>query len=224
MKTQQHNMKPPDYKKFLNPEKRKYIPINKEEGEYIYHFLRAHPSVGKTLEIGLGYGVSAIYIASATHKIHTIIEPSRQSTYTDVAISNLKRLSLVNNCRYYWQPSHTALPLLLQKKETFDFAFIDGDHKYDSVFIDFYYIDLLLNIGGYVIFHDIQMYSIQTVLKWIQTNKKNYIVEKNPSPFLAVVRKTGTDTRHWSHFSEFYSIKTVIQIFFRNIFSIISGT
>ncbi|MGF1559026.1 MAG: hypothetical protein ACFCUL_08055, partial [Flavobacteriaceae bacterium] len=59
---------------------------------------------------------------------------------------------------------------LLLEELRIDFAFIDGGHKFDDIFIDFYYIDLLLNIEGYVLFHDSWMRSTQHVISWIKNN------------------------------------------------------
>jgi hypothetical protein len=46
--------------------------------------------------------------------------------------------------RFYHAPSDEVLPRLCAQHERFDFAFIDGNHRFDYVLVDFFYIDKLL--------------------------------------------------------------------------------
>jgi len=96
-----------------------------------------------------------------------------------------------------------------------DFAFIDGGHKFDEIFLDFYYVDLLLNQNGYVLFHDAWMRSTQMVASWIRNNKVNYALIKTPMENLILFQKTGKDNREWYHFKEFVTFKSFIK--FRKI-------
>ena len=101
----------------------------------------------------------------------------------------------------------------------FDFAIIDGDHKFDSVFIDFYYADLILNQKGYVLFYDSWMQSIQTVCSWIKNNKKNYKLIKIPINNLIMFQKMGIDNRKWSHFKSFFTLKSIFTQKLFNLFN-----
>ena len=67
--------KPPNLTKTL------YIPpddrtsaIDQEEGQYLFRFIKRN-RITKTLEIGLGYGISASYIISVTGNIHFAMDP-----------------------------------------------------------------------------------------------------------------------------------------------------
>ena len=165
------------YDRMKFPEK--ITPVSKKEAEFIYKFIK-EKEIKDTLEIGLGYGGSAAYIISASRGKHYIVDPF-QKHYGNTGLKNLKSLGLSKNMIFLDNFSHSALPQLLDNQVSIDFAFIDGDHGYDTAFIDFYYVDLLLRKGGYVLFHDIRMKSIREVASWIKQNKLNYKQVKLPS-------------------------------------------
>jgi hypothetical protein len=68
-------------------------------------------------------------------------------------------------------------------------------------------MDLLLNQGGYILFHDIYLKSIQAVSQWIETNRSDYSYIAMPVKNLDFVlfQKHSTDQRPWDHFVEFRS-------------------
>ena len=41
--------------------------------------------------------------------------------------------------------SHNVLPQLAQEGRKFEFIFIDGDHKFDGILVDFYYAVVLVS-------------------------------------------------------------------------------
>jgi|SRR5665213_1020432 len=66
-------------------------------------------------------------------------------------------------------PSHSELPKLFNAGESFDLVFVDGAHQFNLKFIDFYYADLLLKIGGCLVFHDLLLPATKKLYKYIQT-------------------------------------------------------
>jgi hypothetical protein len=101
-----------------------------------------------------------------------------------------------------------VLPQLLKEDKQFDFIFIDGDHKFDGILVDFYYADLLLENGGYVLFHDTWMRSTQLVSSFIKKNKQNYEVVDCPLRNFHLFKKIKKDDRDGMHFKEFYNSKS----------------
>lgn len=177
--------------------------ILKEEGNFIYSFLK-DKGIKKTIEIGFGGGYSAANIISATKSKHIVIDPYQKKRYNNLGIKNLKILNLKKFLKLKEDFSYNALPKLLKKKGRFDFAFIDGGHLFDEVMLDFYYIDLLLNQNGYVLFHDSKWRrSVQMVANFIKKNKDNYKLAKEEGN-LILFQKIGEDKRSWDHFKEFY--------------------
>ncbi len=131
-----------------------FTSVKKEEAKYIYRFLTEN-SIHRTLEIGLAFGRSAAYIISATDSTHIAIDPF-QIRYKNTGIKNLQMLGLEERFILKADYSHNILPSLLKEDKKFDFIFIDGSHRFDGIFVDFYYSDLLLEKNGYILF-DIQM-------------------------------------------------------------------
>jgi len=190
------------------PEEDKYTPIKTIEAEFIYNFLIEN-KIKNTLEVGFAYAKSASHIIAATLSNHIVIDPF-QSNYNNMGVANLKKLGFDKFVTFYNDFSHNVLPKLLENKNKFDFIFIDGDHKFDGILIDFYYADLLINEGGYILLHDTWMRSTQLVMSFIKTSKTNYIPVKVPLRNFALFQKKGIDNRNGMHFKEFYTFKSLL--------------
>lgn len=185
-----------------------FTSVKKEEAKYIYKFLIEN-SIHRTLEIGLAFGRSAAYIISATDSKHIAIDPF-QIRYQNAGIKNLQMLGFEERFILKADYSHNILPSLLKEDQKFDFIFIDGSHRFDGIFIDFYYSDLLLEKNGYILFHDSWMRTVQLVISYIKTNRKNYKFIKTPLRNLIMIQKVGDDYRSWSFHKEFFTLKSLI--------------
>ena len=51
-------------------------------------------------------------------------------------------------------------------------ADIDGDHSFDYVMLDFFFVDLTLEVGGVVGFNDCGWKSVFRVIRFIETHKE----------------------------------------------------
>ena len=72
--------------------------------------------------------------------------------------------------------------------KSFDFIFIDGNHRFDDVLVDFYLADQVLEVGGLMVLDDIWMASIRTVLAFVLANRAYEIVPQR-SPRMAALKK-----------------------------------
>lgn len=186
--------------------------IKKNEAEFIYHFIKDN-NIKQTLEVGFAFARSASHIIAATGSKHIVMDPF-QERYGKLGLTNIESMGFANLLEYHNDFSHNVLPELCRQKQQFEFIFIDGDHKYDGIFIDFYYADLLLKEGGYILFHDTWMRSTQLVLSFIKKNRKNYRFISTPLRNLSLVQKIGEDERNGMHFREFYTMR---RLFVHNI-------
>ena len=59
---------------------------------------------------------------------------------------------------------------MLREGRRFDLAFIDGNHRFDHVFVDLFYIDRLLKPSGVLVLDDCFLDSVHTASRFIQTN------------------------------------------------------
>jgi hypothetical protein len=55
-------------------------------------------------------------------------------------------------------------------------GFIDGWHTFDHVLLDFFYIDLMLEVGGIVVFDDVGYPSIRRACEFILANRTYDVV------------------------------------------------
>jgi predicted O-methyltransferase YrrM len=178
--------------------------ISTEEANFI-HDLITKNKIKKTLEIGLSYGFSAAHIIHATRSKHVVVEPFAQAR-DDLGIKNLASLDYLQYLELREERSHNALPSLVNENKQFEFIFIDGGHKYDEIFIDWYYSDLLLEPHGFILFHDDWMRSSQLVGSFIRNNRTDYReIKTGAVGSLMLFQKFGRDDRPWYHFNEFYT-------------------
>lgn len=127
------------------------------EGELIHKSIAA-VQAKTTLDIGLGYGTSSMFICDALTQSginnvqHIAIDPhQRDKTFRGIGLNNLKLAGYESLTRFVEQPSHQAL---LNEGVVLDFAFIDGYHTFDHTLVDFFYVDLMLKEGGIIVIDD----------------------------------------------------------------------
>jgi predicted O-methyltransferase YrrM len=71
---------------------------------------------------------------------------------------------------FHAEESQTALPRLLSEGRRFDLAFIDGNHRFDFVFLDLVYAGRLLHGGGIVFVDDVQLRAVERAIRFCTTN------------------------------------------------------
>lgn len=171
------------------------------EGEYLHELVRAN-GFRKTLETGLGPGLSAASIMTASRARHVAIDPF-QADYGDCGLKNMERLGLRQNLEFYADFSHSILPRLLAQGRTFELAFIDGDHKFDGQFVDFYYAAALIEQDGFIVLHDTWMRGTSYLVNYVRANRPDFQPVPRSPRNMAVFRKHGADRRDWMHFEGF---------------------
>ena len=198
-------MKPTEINDILEiPVETKYVSIKPEEASFLYDFVKDN-HLEKTLETGLGYGSSATHILAAHGKEHIAIDPY-QKDYDYLALKNIEAAGYKEKFEFFEDHSHNVLPYLVKEGKKFDFIFVDGDHKFDGILVDFYYADLLLKMNGFILFHDTWMRSTQLVGSFIRKNKANYVeIPSAMRNYMIFKKQFGEDDRDGMHFKEFYT-------------------
>lgn len=129
----------------------------------------------RCLETGVALGVSTLAITQAVSQIggrHVGVDPFQTSQHGGAALGALAEFGLQDFFSLREGPSHSELPKLFNAGESFDLIFIDGAHQFNFKFIDFYYADLLLELGGCLVFHDLLLPSTKKVFEYIQTLRR----------------------------------------------------
>lgn len=147
----------------------------REEGEALQRLIRAHqPQV--TLEVGLAYGISALFICEALAEVggrtHITIDPL-QHGWDNLGLRHLEQAGFGAMVEHHEAPSYRVLPAFEAAGRRIDFAFIDGWHTLDYAMIDFFYIDLLLEPGGVLVLDDAWSYpAIRKLVRYIVTHRR----------------------------------------------------
>lgn len=139
----------------------------------------------RTLEVGLGYGFSAIAICGAANREardrkHIVIDPHQTQYWNGLGLKNMEEAGYAGCIEFFEEPSYRVLPRLEQQGTKVEFAFIDGWHTFDYVFVDFFYVDKLLKEGGVVAFDDADWPSIRPIIRYIVTNLPYTVLRSLP--------------------------------------------
>ena len=160
--------------------------VSAEVGDFVANIIRElKPKV--SLEVGLAYGISALYICDALSEVgakkHYLIDPNQTAEWDSIGIENLRAAGYGGLVELREQMSHVALPTLLGEGVKLDFAFIDGWHVFDQVLVDFFYIDKMLRDGGIVAFDDANWPGVRKAIRFIVKNCQYGIVGCSAAPF-----------------------------------------
>ena len=163
--------------------------VSEEEGHMLARLIaQRKPKV--SLEVGLAFGISALFICEAMHEATpdprcVIIDPAQHAPqyWHGVGLANLERAGYRKFVEFIEKPSQIALPELATEGRKIDFAFIDGEHLFDHALIDFFFVDQLMSVGGVVALDDTHWPSLRRLARFIATNR-NY----------AVIDHVGSDT------------------------------
>lgn len=187
------------------PAHQSVISIKPSEAEELQKYIEKN-NYSRCLETGLAFGRSACYMLSAsTQPTLTSCDPFQEMDYNNLGLKNIKTHNLDGRHTHIKLKSEVALPELMAKNEKYDFIFIDGDHKFDGAFVDFYYAANLLEVGGSLVFHDLWMRALVLVRQYIRKNRPDLEEVKMGSSNMACFRKVAEDKRDGMVFTEFYT-------------------
>ena len=148
--------------------------ITRDEAEMLFELVAGLAPV-VTLEVGLGYGFSAMVICEAVgRKVagrkHIVIDPHQNTYWKGRGLAHLAGAGHGEILEFHEARSFEILPQLAKAGQQIDFAFIDGWHTFDFVFVDAFFVDKMLRPGGVVVFDDADWPSIRPVLRYMVTN------------------------------------------------------
>ena len=188
------------------------VSITAAEGEALRRWVVAEKAV-RTIEVGLAYGFSALHIGAglleggdpAAH--HVVLDPFQAGRFADCGLQILREAGLANLVEHHAEISQIALPRFLAEERRFDLAFVDGNHRFDGVFLDLFYLGRLLPRGGVVLLDDYNLPGIARAVSFFLTNLGWTVEETSPpdDEHAWVVLRTARheDRRDFRHFVEF---------------------
>ena len=176
-----------------------------------------------TLEVGLGWGPSALVFAqshkdigSAPQGQHVAIDPF-QDHVAHAGVAVVKRAGLNDYLDHINDFSDRALPRLLAEGRRFGMIYIDGSHLFEDVMIDCHYATQLLLADGVLLFDDSTDPHVAKLLGFTDGNMRHVLTRLDVAPFrgdagrsfryrlgklfgrtqLTAYRKSGEGRRRW---------------------------
>jgi predicted O-methyltransferase YrrM len=167
----------------------------------------------RTIEVGFGYGVSALFVCEglltngAAGARHVVIDPHQNTRFAGCGLQFLDEAGVGGLVEHHNEESQVTLPRLLTESRRFDLAVVDGNHRFDAVFVDLYYLGRLLRPGGIVFVDDYHLPGIARAVSFFQTNLGWSLEEASTAEdrhHWAVLRtSTEPDIRPYDYFADF---------------------
>jgi predicted O-methyltransferase YrrM len=157
------------------------VAIGMEEGLNLRDWVRKEGAL-QTLETGLGFAISTLFIcegllAKGPEARHVATDPyqfkglpTHQTTYGGVGLQILEEAGVRGLVEFYAEESQIVLPRLLAEDRQFDLAFLDGNHRFEGVFLDLIYSGRLLKEGGIVFVDDVQLPGVARAVNFCVKN------------------------------------------------------
>ena len=183
------------------------VAVTPDDGDVVRRWVMRE-GAAHTIEIGLGYGMSALYICEGllangrADVRHLVIDPFQGSSFADCGLQTLAVAGVTELVEHHAEKSHFVLPQLLRAGRQFDFGFVDGNHRFDAVFVDLYYLGLLVKRGGVIVLDDYDLPGIQRAVAFFVTNL-NWTIEEAALGWVVLRTARDADTRHFTYFVAF---------------------
>ena len=167
----------------------------------------------QTIEIGLGYGISALFVCEALRTNgdptarHVVLDPNQATRFANCGLQFLEEAGVVELVEYHAEQSQIALPRFAAEGRSFDLAFVDGNHRFDGIFLDLVYLGRLLRAGGIVFLDDYQLPAVARAASFFVKNLGWVLEEVSAADDLhqwAVLRTALVpDTRAFDYYVDF---------------------
>ncbi len=167
----------------------------------------------RTIEVGLGYGFSTLHICEGllvggdSSARHVALDPYQATRFGDCGLQFLEEAGVSGMVEHHAEASEIALPRFLDEGRRFDLAFVDGNHRFDGVFLDLVFLGRLVRPGGILFLDDYQLPAVARAASFGVTNLGWTREEVSGADDLhqwAVLRTSEVpDTRAFDHFVDF---------------------
>lgn len=187
------------------------VALSPAEGDVLRAWVEREGAT-RTIEIGFGYGFSTLHICegllgnAGPAPQHIALDPNQATRFANYGLQLLDEAGVAALVEHRAERSELALPRFLGEGRRFDLAFIDGNHRFDGVFIDLFYLGRLVRPGGIMLLDDYRLPAIQRAVAFCLTNLGWTLEEvaTDGRDRLAVLRTaTSPDTRPYDYYVAF---------------------
>lgn len=198
--------------------------ISLKQGQFILELIQ-QKKPSKIIELGFGYGISALWIESGKFRPHNhiIVDPYQLDFSDDLIYKFIKKQK--NVIFYENFSSQYLLAKLANSEEKIDMAFIDADERFDGVITDIYFLTKILVDNGTIVIRNVWNPSVRKAILFFVRNLpytiptitkfEQFIIKK--LPFFGeimlyikfrkldffIMQLSGKDERKWNHFVRF---------------------
>jgi predicted O-methyltransferase YrrM len=188
------------------------VAVYAAEGEALREWVLREGAT-KTIEIGLGYDISALHVcegllvnADPTAR-HVALDPYQATRFADCGLQFLEETGVAEMVELHVEESQIALPRFLGEGRRFHLAFVDGNHRFDGVFVDLVFLGRLVRAGGIVFVDAYQLPAVARAVSFCVTNLGWKLEEVSAADDLhrwAVLRTSAVaDTRPFGYYVDF---------------------
>ncbi|HEV3377272.1 MAG TPA: class I SAM-dependent methyltransferase [Thermoleophilaceae bacterium] len=127
----------------------------------------------RTVEVGLALGMSALFLCQAVLRHggrHVAIDPFQRESWNGAGLRTLREAGVEGLVEVIEDESQLALPRFVGEGRAFDFAFVDGDHRFEGVFLDLYFMTRLVKPGALVVVDDMWMPAVRMAVAYVERN------------------------------------------------------
>ncbi len=125
------------------------IAVSAAEGEALRGWV-VREGATRTVEVGLAYAMSALHVCegllanAAPAARHVAIDPLQGAFFSGCGLQFLEEAGVAGMVEHHAEESQIALPRFVAEARGFDLAFVDGNHRFDGVFVDLFYLGRLV--------------------------------------------------------------------------------
>lgn len=151
------------------------ISISGAEGEALRNWV-VKEAAAHTIEIGLAWGLSALYVCEGLLTVgkedatHVVLDPFQAAGFENCGLDALEDAGVLHLVSHYPEESQIALPRFVSEGRRFDFAFVDGSHLFDRVFLDLIYLGRLVKPEGVIFVDDYQAPAVSRAVAFCLNN------------------------------------------------------
>jgi predicted O-methyltransferase YrrM len=162
----------------------------------------------RTIEVGLAYGFSTLHICEGLARggnpeaAHTAMDPHQLTGYAGAGLRVLRNAGADGIVDFHPEESQLLLPRFVKEGRTFDLAFVDGNHRFDYVFTDLFFLGRLVRKGGVVILDDYNLPGIRKAASFFVANL-NWTVEEAADRIVVLRTTAGSDSRDFTFLADF---------------------
>jgi predicted O-methyltransferase YrrM len=188
------------------------VAVGEAEGTELRDWVTREGAV-RTIEIGLGYGISTLFICAGllgngdAAARHVALDPHQATRFAGCGLQFVEEAGVAELVEHHAEESQIALPRFLGEGRTFDLAFVDGNHRFDGVFLDLVYLGRLVRPGGIVFLDDYQLPAVARAASFCLANLGWTLEEVSAADSLhqwAVLRTSRVpDTRPYDYYVDF---------------------